>query len=110
MRDGARRFLIGILLASVRALAVRHSPIVLSTVKGSPWLIYALVMLAYVSIASSWLGFERARAISSGSSKYNVIVHVDGHAAECSESDWVAWLQLRTLGSGEEDCCACACE
>lgn len=70
--------LIGVLLTGVCALAVRLSPIVPSAVKDSPRLIYALVMLVYVSIASSWLGFERARAISSGSGKYTVAVRVDG--------------------------------
>lgn len=70
--------LIGVLLTGVCALVVRLSPIVPSAVKDSPWLIYVLVMLVYVSIASSWLGFERAKAISSGSGKYTVAVRVDG--------------------------------
>ncbi|TPD99234.1 hypothetical protein FJP65_04205 [Stenotrophomonas maltophilia] len=70
--------LIGVLLTIICALAVYLSPVVPKTVKNSPWLIYALAMLVYVSIASSWLGFERARTISSGSGKHVTAVTVDG--------------------------------
>ncbi|WP_251267591.1 hypothetical protein, partial [Enterobacter hormaechei] len=46
--------------------------------KDSPWLIYALVMLVYVSIASSMLGSQRAEKISSGGGKHVTAVTVDG--------------------------------
>jgi hypothetical protein len=55
-------------------MAVRLSPVLLAAVKDSPWQIYVLVMLVYVPISSSWLGFERGRAITSGSSKYTIKV------------------------------------
>ena len=70
--------LIGVLLTCICGLAVHLSPMVPSAVKDSPWLIYALVLLGYVSIASSWIGLERAKAISSGSGKYTVAVSSDG--------------------------------
>ncbi|QBR44561.1 hypothetical protein [Stenotrophomonas indicatrix] len=43
-----------------------------------PLLIYALVMLVYVSIVSSMLGSERAEKISSGGGKHVTAVTVDG--------------------------------
>ena len=52
--------LIGLLLTIICALIVQLSPVVPATVKDSPWLIYALVMLVYVSIVSSMLGSGRA--------------------------------------------------
>lgn len=76
-RANAWPVLIGMLLTGICAAAVRLSPIVPAAVKDSPWLAYAMVMLVYVSIASSWLGFDRARTISSGSGKYTVAVRVD---------------------------------
>lgn len=54
------------------------SPVVPTAVKDSPWLIYALVMLVYVSIASSMLGSQRAEKISSGGGKHVTTVTVDG--------------------------------
>jgi len=48
--------LIGLLLTIICALIVQLSPVVPATVKYSSWLIYALVMLVYVSIVSSMLG------------------------------------------------------
>lgn len=70
--------LIGLLLTIICALIVQLSPVVPATVKDSPWLIYALVMLVYVSIASSMLGSERAEKISSGGGKHVTAVTVDG--------------------------------
>ncbi|WP_303635514.1 hypothetical protein [Stenotrophomonas tuberculopleuritidis] len=70
--------LIGLFLTIICALAVHLSPVIPTAVKDSPWLIYAMVMLVYVSIASSWLGSERARTISSGAGKYVTTVIVDG--------------------------------
>lgn len=54
------------------------SPVVPAAVKDSPWLIYALVMLVYVSIVSSMLGSGRAATISSGGGKHVTAVTVDG--------------------------------
>ncbi|TPD72653.1 hypothetical protein FJP69_01905 [Stenotrophomonas maltophilia] len=70
--------LIGLLLTIICALIVQLSPVVPATVKDSPWLIYALVMLVYVSIVSSMLGSERAEKISSGGGKHVTAVTVDG--------------------------------
>ncbi len=53
------------------------SPVVPAAVKDSPWLIYALVMLVYVSIVSNMLGSQRAEKISSGGGKYVTAVTVD---------------------------------
>lgn len=69
--------LIGVALTGICAIAVRLSPVLPTAVKDSPWLVYALVMLVYVPISSSWLGFERARAITSGGSKYTINVTID---------------------------------
>ncbi|WP_231109022.1 hypothetical protein [Stenotrophomonas maltophilia] len=70
--------LIGVLLTVICALIVHLSPVVPAAVKDSPWLIYALVMLVYVSIASSMLGSQRAEKISSGGGKHVTAVTVDG--------------------------------
>ncbi|HGM5880177.1 MAG: hypothetical protein KH046_02230 [Stenotrophomonas maltophilia] len=72
--------LIGGALVGVCAIAVRLSPVLPAAVKDSPWLVYALTMLVYVSISSVWLGSERAKAITSGGSSYTVSVTVDGKA------------------------------
>lgn len=69
--------LVGVALTGICAIAVRLSPVLPPAVKDSPWLVYVLVMLVYVPISSSWLGFERARAITSGSSKYTINVTID---------------------------------
>ncbi len=69
--------LIGVALTGICAMAVRLSPVLPAAVKDSPWLVYALVMIVYVPISSHWLGFERAKAITSGSSKYAVNVTID---------------------------------
>lgn len=54
-------------LASVICLVVlKLSPVVPSAIKESPWLIYVVLMLVYVSFASSWLGTERAQKILDG--------------------------------------------
>lgn len=69
--------LIGVALTGICAMAVRLSPVLPAAVKDSPWLVYALVMIVYVPISSNWLGFERAKAITSGGSKYTVNVTID---------------------------------
>ncbi|WP_241900280.1 hypothetical protein, partial [Stenotrophomonas maltophilia] len=69
--------LIGVALTGICAMAVRLSPVLPAAVKDSPWLLYALVVIVYVPISSNWLGFERAKAITSGSSKYTVNVTID---------------------------------
>ncbi|MFL0336553.1 hypothetical protein [Stenotrophomonas maltophilia] len=69
--------LIGVALTGICVIAVRLSPVLPAVVKNSPWLVYVLAMLAYVPISASWLGFERARAITSGSSKYSISVTID---------------------------------
>ncbi|HHA2973477.1 hypothetical protein [Stenotrophomonas riyadhensis] len=69
--------LIGVTLTGICAMAVRLSPVLPAAVKDSPWLVYALVMIVYVPISSNWLGFERAKAITSGSSEYTVNVTID---------------------------------
>src|ERR1700722_9588079 len=68
--------LIGVALTGICAMAVRLSPVLPAAVKNSPWLVYALVMIVYVPISSNWLGFERAKAITSGSSEYTVNVTI----------------------------------
>lgn len=70
--------LIGLLLTIICALAVQLSPVVPRAVKDSPWLIYSIVMLVYVSIVSNWLGAERAATIADGRSKYTATVSVGG--------------------------------
>lgn len=70
--------LIGLLLTIICALIVQLSPVVPATVKDSPWLIYALVMLVYVSIVSTTLGSERAGTISSGGGRHVTAVTIDG--------------------------------
>ncbi|MET3151680.1 hypothetical protein B9Y72_08790 [Stenotrophomonas maltophilia] len=70
--------LIGLFLTIICALAVRLSPVIPTAVKDSPWLIYALVMLVYVSIVSSMLGSGRAATVSSGGGKHLTAVTVDG--------------------------------
>ncbi|MGW8429466.1 hypothetical protein ACWGJQ_29305, partial [Peribacillus simplex] len=70
--------LIGGALVGVCAIAVRLSPVLPAAVKDSPWLIYALIMLVYVSISSIWIGSERARTITTVGSSYTVSVTVDG--------------------------------
>ncbi|WP_312236350.1 hypothetical protein [Stenotrophomonas sp.] len=72
--------LIGLLLTIVCALVVQLSPVVPRSVKNSPWLIYFMVMIVYVSIVSNWLGSERAEAIAFGRSKYTAAVSTDGDA------------------------------
>jgi len=69
--------LIGVVLTGMCAMVVRLSPVLPAAVKDSPWLVYALVMIVYVPISSNWLGFERAKSITSGSSEYTVNVTID---------------------------------
>ncbi|MFG3450236.1 hypothetical protein ACGFZ3_16835 [Stenotrophomonas sp. NPDC047960] len=58
--------LLGALLTVVCLAAVSIAPTVPAAIKKSPWLTYAVVMLVYVSIASNWLGAERAKKITRG--------------------------------------------
>jgi len=62
--------LLGGLLTVVCVVVVANSPVVPISVKSSPLLIYAVAMLVYVSIASSWFGAERAKKIVQGEGKY----------------------------------------
>lgn len=74
---GAWVLLIGILLTIGCLLVVTLSPVVPGAVKKSPWLVYSVSMLVYVSIASSWLGSERARAIIDGKAKHLSTVTIE---------------------------------
>ncbi|WP_442254964.1 hypothetical protein ACS0OX_09790 [Stenotrophomonas pavanii] len=82
--------LIGVALTGICAMAVRLSPVLPAAVKNSPWLVYALVMIVYVPISSNWLGFERAKAITSGSSKYTVNVTIN-EKVQRNLAWWGAW-------------------
>lgn len=62
---GAWSALIGAILTVLCALVVHLSPVIPATVKNSPWLIYAPLMLVYVSVISSSLGSTRAKGITS---------------------------------------------
>lgn len=70
--------LVGLALTGICALTVHLSPVLPAAVKKSPWLAYVLVLLVYVPITSSWLGYDRARTITSGGGKFTVAVTVDG--------------------------------
>jgi hypothetical protein len=69
--------MIGVALTIGCLLVVTLSPVVPGAVKDSPWLVYIVTMLVYVSIASSWLGSERARAIIDGNGKHLATVIID---------------------------------
>ncbi|WP_314402010.1 hypothetical protein [Stenotrophomonas rhizophila] len=69
--------LIGMLLTVGCLLVVTLSPVVPGVVKESPWLAYIVAMLVYVSIASHWLGSERARAIIDGNGKHLATVIIE---------------------------------
>ncbi|MBN5032124.1 hypothetical protein JY448_00540 [Stenotrophomonas maltophilia] len=70
--------LIGAASVGIYAIAVRLSPVLPTAVKDSPWLIYALVMLVYVSISSSWLGSRRAKEITASGNPSTVSVTIGG--------------------------------
>lgn len=70
--------LIGVALTGLCALAAHMSTVLPAAVKKSPWLVYVLVMLAYLPITSSWLGADRAATITSGGNRFTVAVTVDG--------------------------------
>ncbi len=70
--------LIGTVLVGVCGVVVRLSPVLPVSVKDSPWLIYVLAMLVYVSISSSWLGSECAKRITADGSQHTVTVTFDG--------------------------------
>ncbi|MGY8564621.1 hypothetical protein L0938_14505 [Paracidovorax citrulli] len=69
--------LIGALLTVVCLAAVSIAPTVPAAIKKSPWLTYAVVMLVYVSIASNWLGAERAKKITQGEEKRVASIAID---------------------------------
>ncbi|KAA9001519.1 hypothetical protein FJU31_06055 [Stenotrophomonas cyclobalanopsidis] len=69
--------LIGMTLTIACAVVVQLSPLVPRGVKESPWLTYFLVMAVYVSIASSWLGYERAGRIAAGGEMYTATVSTE---------------------------------
>lgn len=70
--------LIGTALVGICAAVVRLSPVLPASVKDSPWLIYVLAMLVYVSFSSNWLGSERAKKITTEGSEYTATVTTDG--------------------------------
>lgn len=67
----------GALLTLVCVVAVTLSPVVPPSVKDSPWLVYVVLMLVYVSIASNHMGAERAQKIMRGEARYVSIVRID---------------------------------
>ncbi|WP_079221884.1 hypothetical protein [Stenotrophomonas maltophilia] len=69
--------LIGMALTITCAIVVKLSPVVPRAIKDSPWLVYFLVMTVYVSIASSWLGHERAGSIVAGGASHTTSVSTD---------------------------------
>jgi len=62
--------LIGMALTLCCALAIHLSPVVPRAIKDSPWMIYLVVMVVYVSVVSSWLGEKRAEDITAGGKAY----------------------------------------
>ncbi|WP_313178497.1 hypothetical protein [Stenotrophomonas sp.] len=62
--------IVGFVLTIVCALTVQLSPIVPKAAKESPLMIYFMVIVVYVSIASNWLGSERAQTIKTGGSRF----------------------------------------
>ncbi|KAF1017126.1 MAG: hypothetical protein GAK31_00385 [Stenotrophomonas maltophilia] len=75
---GAWVLLVGVVLTAACAAVVQLSPVVPGAVKDSPWLIYALALVVYVSIASAWLGESRARAVLQGGAKFLSVVSISG--------------------------------
>ena len=69
---------LGFLLTIAGVLILQLSPVIPRLVKDSPWLVYFVAMIAYGSIASSWLGFERAKSITDGGGKYVASVSLEG--------------------------------
>lgn len=68
---------IGMILTLCCALAVHLSPVVPRAIKDSPWMIYLLVLLVYVSVVSSWLGEKRAGDITAGGQLYTSILRTE---------------------------------
>jgi len=69
--------LIGMALTICCALAVQLSPVVTRAIKDSPWMIYLLAMVVYVSVVSSWLGEKRAGDITAGDQTYTSILRTE---------------------------------
>ncbi len=69
--------LIGMILTIGCALAVQLSPVVPRAIKDSPWMIYSLVVMVYVSVVSSWLGEKRAGEITTGGQPYTSILRTE---------------------------------
>ncbi|MDG2509382.1 hypothetical protein [Stenotrophomonas maltophilia] len=63
---------------AICAVIVRVSAVLPAFFKDSPWLVYVLAMLVYVSCSSNWLGSERTKKIAADSSEHTVAVTVDG--------------------------------
>lgn len=57
-------------LTIVCVVAVTLSPVVPPSIKDSPWLIYVVLMLVYVSIATNHLGAQRAQKVMRGEAKH----------------------------------------
>lgn len=70
--------LLGVLLTIICVAAVTLSPVVPRSIKDSPWLVYIVTMIVYVSIASSWLGGERAQKIIEGDGKFVATAALEG--------------------------------
>lgn len=60
----------GAILTIVCVVAVTLSPVIPPSIKDSPWLIYAVLMLVYVSIATNHLGAQRAQKVMRGEAKH----------------------------------------
>jgi len=74
--------MLGILLAVLCVVMSKHAPNVPPAVKSSPWLIFIVVMVVYVSIASGWQGDQRAKRIVDGQGKFVATVSIEGGAVE----------------------------
>lgn len=69
--------LAGALLTLVCVVAVTLSPVVPASIKDSPWLIYIVLMLVYVSITSHHMGAQRAQKIKQGDGRYLSTVRIE---------------------------------
>jgi len=67
----------GAFLTLVCVVAVTVSPVVPPSVKDSPWLIYVVLMLVYVSIASNHMGAQRAQKIIRGEARYESNIRIE---------------------------------
>lgn len=72
--------LIGMVLTIFCAVIVGLSPVVPRAVKDSPWMIYILAMVVYVSIVSNWFGYKRADAIIAGHGAHTASLRTEAGA------------------------------